>query len=325
MELEKSYKYCLSLNHLGMEYPLLAASLLPEDKKNSIAATLASFRVIIDKIHSSLGSSSLDRLNKDEIRGMIEEWNSMVRDARQGKCRDHEVCLALADSFNKFNIPTHPWEDFSNALNFHLDNVSVADEKTFQDYCRWTYGAGVYNYIHILASQNNGPGYTLNFKPEFLSDDLAALFFITHTLTDIAHDLTSTRDGFIFIPRTVLERHGISRGDIMNYYRRGEIDNRFRKMIDEYYHLGREYELFVREKLVLIRGEIQKEDWFILDLLLNIYSNFLHRIWEYPEAIFRGGFPIDPAMVFINAMKLQKDLGLNFRRDLSRLLSQSVA
>ena len=325
MELEKSYKYCRSLKHIGMEYPLLAASILPEDKKNSIAATLASFRIIIDKIHDSLGESTIDSLNKDEIRPMIKEWQGMVEDARQGKCHDHDICLALSDSFSKFNMPTHPWRDFSNALNFHLDNTTVADEKTFGDYCRWTYGASIYNYVHIMASQNDGESYTLHFKPEFISEDLAALFFITHTLTDIANDLSSTKDGVIFIPQTVLDRYGISKNDLFHYYESGEIDNRFRKLIDEYYHLGREYELYAREKLVLIRGQLQKEDWFILDLLLNIYSNYLHRIWEYPEAIFHEGYPVDPAMVFINAMKLQKDLGLDFKQDLSSLLSQSVA
>jgi phytoene/squalene synthetase len=325
MELDKSYRYCKSLNHIGMEYPLLAASVLPDEKKNSIAACLASFRCIINKVHESLGDRSLCELDKEKANFWINEWEGMVEEARNGKCRDEMVCPALADTMVKFRIPVDPWSAFKNALNFHLRNCNIPDEKTFRSYCRWTYGASLYTYVHIIASKRDGDEYVLNFDPGFISDDLACLFFIVHTLTDIPSDLTSTKDGFIFIPQTMLDKYAITSVDLQEYMDTGEIDDRFRKVIDEFYHFGRQYERYSREKLVLIREDMEIEEWFLLDLLLNIYSRFLNRIWEYPEAVFSGGYPIDPAMVFINAMKLQKDLGLKFPQDLSKLLLQNVA
>lgn len=324
MELDKSYSYCKSLNHIGMEYPLLAASVLPDEKKNSIAACLASFRCIINKIHESLGDRSLCELDNNQVNLWVSDWEGMVNEAHTGKCRDESVCPALADTLVKFRIPVEPWGRFRDALNFHLHNCNIPDERTFRRYCRWTYGASLYTYVHIIASKREGDDYVLNFDPAFISEDLACLFFIVHTLTDIPSDLTSTKDGFIFIPQTMLDKNGITSLDLQEYMDSGEIDDRFRKLINEFYYCGRQYEHYAREKLILIRGQMEKEEWFLLDLLLNIYSRFLNRIWENPDAIFNGGFPIDPAMVFINAMKLQKDLGLKFQQNLSRLLVNNM-
>ena len=73
-----------------------------------------------------------------------------------------------------------------------------------------------------------------------------------------------------------------------------------------------------------IRGGIGREEWFALDLPVNIFSRFPHPVWEFPDVIFDDSYPLDPAMVYINALKLQKDLELSFVQDIAGLLFESA-
>lgn len=324
MNIADCYQKCKSVNFTGMEYPYIISKLMSADKHDAIAACLASFRQIANQIHDILAEHSIDEIDRELVDGYLDSWLECVQDSGNQKPSSDPFCIALADAFNKFNLPVEPWEDYAQALRYHLANVSIPDMETFKRYGQLSFGPAVYAFIHILCSHKKGDNYQPAINPAFLREELAMLLYIVHTLTDFQNDLTSTEDGFVYIPDEIIDRHGLSLSLLSSLKDDPESTIKFNHIVDELYHLGREYERSAREKMIIIRGEIRKEQWFMLDLLINIYSNFLHRIWEFPHSIFNGGYPIDKAMVFINALKLQKDFGLDFRTDLSRLLSETA-
>jgi len=316
MDIMESYKYAAQLKPAGMEYPLLVANVMPSEKRDSIYAVLGSFQGLIDDILSMGESGDPDRL--------ISSWRRLIDDAYDGRENEHPIYSGLHDSVSKYGLKKDIWVDFTSAVKLHLENKRFPDMAAFRKYCHLSYGSAFYAFIQIISAQQNNEGYHSKIKPEFISEELALMAFIIQTFKDLGADIRRSGADAVHIPESRLNNFELGIDDLLEFANGKEIDDRFRKLVNSFYHLGRDYELFTREKLVLIRGEMSKEEWFALDLLLNIYSRFLHRIWEFPQSIFNGGFPIDPAMVFINALKLQRDLGLEFKQDLSRLLSQSA-
>ena len=325
MNITECYQECKAFNFTGMDYPFIISNLLDEDKHNAIAACLASFRQIANQIHDLLAENSIDEIDRNLVDGRMNNWLECISNARDQKPSSDPVCRALADTFAKFELPIEPWNDYHQALRYHLANVSIPDMETFNRYGLLSFGPPIQIFTHILCSIEKNDKYRLEINPAFLRDELAMLLYIVHILTDFQNDLTSTVDGFVYIPDEMLSKHELNMSSLLSLKDNPELTARFNHVIDELYHLGREYERGARERLIIVRGEIRKEEWFILDLLINIYSNFLHRVWEFPHSIFNGGYPIDRAMVFINALKLQKDFGLDFRTDLSKLLSDTAA
>lgn len=325
MNIAECYRECKAYKFTGMEYPFIISNLLDQDKHNAIAACLASFRQLANQIHDLLVENSIDEIDRSLVDGSMNNWLDCIRNARDQKPSGDPVCQALADTFAKFELPLEPWIEYSQALKYHLANVSIPDMDTFNRYGLLSFGPPIQIFTHILCSVETDGRYELEINPVFLRDELAMLLYIVHILTDFQNDLNSTVDGFVYIPDEVLSKYNLDMSALTTLKDDPDSTVRFNHVIDELYHLGREFERIIREKLIIVRGEIRKEEWFILDLLINIYSNFLHRIWEFPHSIFNGGYPIDKAMVFINALKLQKDFGLDFHTDLSKLLSDSAA
>lgn len=323
MDLSESYKYCRSFEYHGMQYPVLISRLLSDQKRDSIAACFASFRIMADEINHLLRHKTDDLADKQTFAVNMERWSQLIIDSRSGRQNNHPIFPAMADTFVKFDLPLVPWENYRKALKYHLTHDSIPDLKTFREYRRWAYESSISIYIHILASKKEGDGRRLRFNPGLLTADLAGLIFAVDVLTDIKHDLGGENGGFVYLPQDLLNKYNLDRGSLSRMIQSGRTNVEFRRLLNELYLRGREYETFTREKLIIIRGELNKEEWFALDMLVNIFARFLHRIWEFPDAIFSDGYPLDPAMVYINALKLQKDMGLSFNRDIAGLLYES--
>lgn len=326
MELAKSLEYCRSYAFNGMEYPYIISKLLGAEKHNAVTACLGSFREIANQIHELLRTKSLNEINIQEINENLSTWLRHLTDCKAGKSCDHQLGPAVKEMFSKFDIPIFVWNNFADAMKYHLSHSSIPDFESFQKYSKLSFGPAVYCFLYILCSEKNNQAdtkYSPVINPEFISDDLATLFFIVHTLVDFQNDLTSTVDGFVYIPDKLLNKHSFDRQRLLNIKDDEQSHKDFRALVDDLYHTGHEYELICREKLIILRGEIKKEDWFVLDMLVNIFANFLHRIWEFPHSLFNGGYPIDQSMVFLNALKLQKDFGLRFKSNVAELLFAS--
>ncbi len=324
MNLSESYKYCRAFKYHGMQYPLLISRLLGAQKHDAVAACFASFRIIADEINQILKRKAGGADEAKAANEILDRWTALIADSRAGRTNEHIIYPALAETFARFDLPLEPWDNYRKALNYHLSHDHIPDLKAFQDYKRWAYNSTVYTYLHILASTPEEENCRLQINPSLISSDLAGLIFTADILADIKYDLGSVSGGFVYLPRNLLLKYGFDRESLARMVRSGRSDGDFRKLLNEFYLRSREYEIFMREKLVIIRGGIGREEWFALDLLVNIFSRFLHRIWEFPDAIFGDGYPLDPAMVYINALKLQKDLGLTFQQDIAALLFEST-
>jgi phytoene/squalene synthetase len=325
MDTSESYKFCREMKYAGMEYPILVSKMLSQEKHDAIAACFASFRIITDEIIDLLRQQKISEIRYDYVKACLDDWSKMILDSRDGKSGDHKIQPALVDVFSKYKFSLNPWKEFRKFLEFHLEHNHISDLNMFKKYSQWAYSPPVETFLNILFTDNKNNDNKSEINPGFLAPELGTLFFIVHTLTDIPGDLKNTADGFLFLPLDLLEKNDLDRASLQKFSSDQSINSAFRNVVDEMYHIGRDYEMYCREKLVIIRGHIGREEWFTLDLLVNIYANFLYRIWECPEAIFRDGFPLDPAMVYINALKLQKDMGLSFEQNLSKLLVESVA
>jgi phytoene/squalene synthetase len=324
MNLSQSFKYCRAFKYHGMQYPVLISRLLGAPKRDAVAACFASFRIIADEINQILKRKAASEKVENAANHALDRWITLIADSRAGKTNEHSIYPALAETFAKFDLPLEPWDNYRKALKYHLSHDYIPDLKTFQEYKHWAYESTVYTYLHILASTPEEENCHLRINPGLISSDLAGLIFTADVLADIKYDLGSVTGGFVYLPQDLLIKYGFDRESLARMVQSNRSTADFRRLLNEFYLRGREYEIFTREKLVIIRGGIGREEWFALDLLVNIFSRFLHRIWEFPEAIFGDGYPLDPAMVYINALKLQKDLGLSFKEDIARLLFEST-
>ncbi len=196
--LRASYERCRQLNAEHGKTYYLATLLLPPAKRPYVHA-LYGFARYADEIVDDLASTLTDQEKADLLRTWGEQF---FADLRRGRS-DDEVCRAVIDTVQRWDIPVEHFEAFLHSMAMDL---TVTEYATYDDLYEYVYGsAAVIGLQMVPILEPSSP------EAYERAKDLGVAFQLANFVRDVGEDLERGR---VYLPLDELARYGVSRGDL---------------------------------------------------------------------------------------------------------------
>jgi 15-cis-phytoene synthase len=196
--LRASYERCRQLNAQHGKTYYLATLLLPPAKRPYVHA-LYGFARYADEIVDDLASTLTEQEKADLLRTWGEQF---FADLRRGSS-DDEVCRAVIDTVQRWDIPVEHFEAFLHSMTMDL---TVTDYATYDDLYEYVYGsAAVIGLQMVPILEPTAP------EAYERAKDLGVAFQLANFVRDVGEDLDRGR---VYLPLDELAQFGVTRDDL---------------------------------------------------------------------------------------------------------------
>jgi 15-cis-phytoene synthase len=138
-----------------------------------------------------------------EIR--LQWWREAIEGTRRGEAEGNPVAAALIDTIERFRLPTKAFDDMLAARVFDLYDDPMPDLSAYEAYCGETSSL-----VFRLAALILGGG------ANFGGAEAAGHAGLTYATTGLLRALPiAASRGQVFLPLDVLERHGVTRHELI--------------------------------------------------------------------------------------------------------------
>jgi phytoene synthase len=196
--LRASYERCRRLNAEHGKTYYLATLLLPPAKRPYVHA-LYGFARYADEIVDDLASS----LTEEEKADLLRTWGEQFfADLRRGSS-DDEVCRAVIDTVQRWDIPVEHFEAFLHSMAMDL---TVTEYASYDDLYEYVYGsAAVIGLQMVPILEPTSP------EAYERAKDLGVAFQLANFVRDVGEDLDRGR---VYLPLDELAQFGVTRADL---------------------------------------------------------------------------------------------------------------
>lgn len=193
--LRASYERCRELNAQHGKTYYLATLLLPPGKRPYVHA-LYGFARYADEIVDDLAST----LTAEQKAEWLGSWGDrFLADLERGES-DDEVCRAVVDTVQRWQIPTAHFTAFLHSMRMDLTVTGYADYPALYEY---VYGsAAVIGLQMVPILEPSAP------EAYDRAMDLGVAFQLANFIRDVGEDLDRGR---VYLPQDELTRFGVSR------------------------------------------------------------------------------------------------------------------
>lgn len=196
--LRASYGRCRELNAQHGKTYYLATLLLPPAKRPYVHA-LYGFARYADEIVDDLASTLTEQEKADLLRTWGEQF---FTDLRRGSS-DDEVCRAVIDTVQRWDIPVEHFEAFLHSMTMDL---TVTVYATYDDLYEYVYGsAAVIGLQMVPILEPTAP------EAYERAKDLGVAFQLANFVRDVGEDLDRGR---VYLPLDELAQFGVTRADL---------------------------------------------------------------------------------------------------------------
>lgn len=195
MSLSKSYAACRAITKERAKNFYYGIRLLPEERRDSLCAAYAFFRISDDL-------SDDDAILDKEQR--LWRWRSLLQESPENAMA-HPILPAFYDSVRKFEIPRRYFEEL---LEGTTSDLTVTRYPTFSDTYRYCYQvASTVGLVCLHVFGFDGTQRALE-----LAEARGIAFQLTNILRDVAED---GERGRIYVPLEDLERFQVSQEEFL--------------------------------------------------------------------------------------------------------------
>ncbi len=252
LPVERSYSYCERLARRAARNFYYGFRLLPERKRLALCALYAYMRRV-DDLADTPGEPETKRR-------LLAEWRGRTERALAGERDDEPLWPALADTLERYRIPTRYLLDVVAGAEMDLE---ARVYRTFGDlrlYCYHVAGAVGLVCVHVFGFSDP--------RATELAEQMGIAFQLTNILRDLGQDY---RMGRVYLPAEDFERFGCRPEELE---RRGAPDVALAEMLR--FEARRAWEFYERAwTLVPLVGEDSRR---ALWALARIYSGLLEEI-----------------------------------------------
>ncbi len=193
--LRESYERCRQLNAAHGKTYYLATLLLPQAKRPYVHA-LYGFARYADEIVDDLSSTLTEQEKADWLGG----WGQAFLDDVKRGYSDDEVCRAVVDTVQRWDIPTEYFEAFLHSMTMDL---TVTEYATYDDLYEYVYGsAAVIGLQMVPILEPTAP------EAYERATDLGVAFQLANFVRDVGEDLDRGR---VYLPLDELAMFGVTR------------------------------------------------------------------------------------------------------------------
>ncbi len=194
--LSQAYEHCAGLAREHARDRWLAALFAPERARPHLHA-LAAFDYEVARVRAAAREALAGEMR-------LAWWREALAGARDSEALSHPVAAALIDTSAKFALPATIFDDLLEARTFDLYDDPMPTLGDLEAYCRQTASA-----LFRLAALILGEGRDLGAAEA--SDAAGLAVGLTRALQTFPQ---ASARGQIYLPREMLERHGVSVEDV---------------------------------------------------------------------------------------------------------------
>ncbi|NNM72149.1 phytoene/squalene synthase family protein [Enterovirga aerilata] len=189
--------HCEALVREGDPDRYFATLFAPADKRPYLFALYA-FSGEVARIRDAISGPM-----PGEIR--LQWWRDALAGEARGSVADHPVAAALLAAIDRFRLPVQPFLDLVEARTFDLYDDPMPGTGDLEGYLGETSSALI-RLASLILADGRDPG----------GAEAAGHAGLAYGVTGLLRALPwHSRRGQVFIPRDMLERHGVTRDDIV--------------------------------------------------------------------------------------------------------------
>jgi 15-cis-phytoene synthase len=257
MSTDASYRQCRRIvRHSGSNFAL-AFWLLPFHQRRAMDALYAFARQADDLVDRCAPLA--------EKEGALDAWREDLRRALAGDVAPSSM-VALADSVDRFGIPTDYLFDIIAGVEMDLTRSRYATWEELSMYCDRVAGAVGLACLHIWGFRGE--------EPVALATACGQAFQLTNILRDLREDAAEDR---IYLPLEELQRFDYS----VEALKRGESDERFDALME--FQLARATALY--DVAAGLHDLLFSDGRRVFRLMFGRYCAILARIRRAPRAV----------------------------------------
>lgn len=196
-KLSAAYDHCTAEVRAGDPDRSYAALFAPDEKRPHLCALFA-FSGEIAKVRNTISAPL-----PGEIR--LQWWRDVLSGDARGNVADHPVAAALLATIERFRLPRQAFLDLIEARTFDLYDDPMPATGDLEGYLGETSSALI-RLASLVLAEGLDPG----------QSDAAGHGGLAYGITGLLRALPwHARRGQVFIPRDMLELHGVTREDIV--------------------------------------------------------------------------------------------------------------
>ena len=262
-----SYAECNRIARAARSSFYLAFFGLRKEKRNALCALYAFMR-LIDDVSDEPG-------DLESKRQALARWRGMLDQAIGGATSGHAVLPALADTIERFQIPTRYFHDLILGAEMDLTVSTYATFDRLSEYCYRVAGTVGLTCLHVFGFSDP--------KAPDLAERLGLAFQLTNIIRDVGSDYAMGR---IYLPQEDLHRFGIRAEEL-----RGPVTSQLQELLA--FEAERAWQMY-REGAPLV-SRVNADSRATLWALVRTYSSLLGRIEEREFDVFSGRISLSSA------------------------------
>ncbi len=263
----ESYAECNRIARAARSSFYLAFFGLRKEKRNALCALYAFMR-LIDDVSDEPG-------DLESKRQALARWRSMLDQAIGGHTDGGAVLPALADTIERFQIPTRYFHDLILGAEMDLTVSTYATFDRLSEYCYRVAGTVGLTCLHVFGF--NDP------KAPDLAERLGLAFQLTNIIRDVGSDYAMGR---IYLPQEDLDRFGIRAEEL-----RGPVTPQLAELLA--FEAERASQMY-QEGAPLV-SRVNADSQATLWALVRTYSSLLARIEEREFDVFASRISLSSA------------------------------
>jgi len=252
---------------------LVAANFWEEDRFCAAKMCYKFMRAIDDLIDNHKAKNKLiEPEERKEFVANVEEWLKMIIVSKECNSMQSE----LRETIEKFRIPLWPMEVFSKSMIYDINNDGFPTLDSFLDYAGGASVAPASIFVHLNGLQKiNGRYEPPQFDVKWAATPCAIFSYAVHIIRDFQKDQLNNLSYFA---DDLILNNGLNRKELREFADGKPVNDNFRNLIRQYYHLADEYRLRTYKIIEEIRPLLEPRYQLSLEIIFDLYMMVFERI-----------------------------------------------
>ncbi|MHA1576578.1 MAG: squalene/phytoene synthase family protein [Candidatus Thorarchaeota archaeon] len=209
---------------------------------------------------------------KSDLITKINNWIGMIN----GTIPCDSERKQLVETINKFKIPVKPWQEFSKAMIYDINNEGFATYPIFLEYCEGAAIAPASIFMHLCGlRKENGEYLEPSFDTTEIARPIALFSYMVHIIRDFQEDQINHLNYFA---EDLVAENGLELATLKGIASGNEIPQGFRNLMKKYYGFAEHYKHEARQALDEVSSHLKPQYVLSLEIVFSLYNQIFERI-----------------------------------------------
>ena len=264
----------IDFEHIEKHPNILIAARFWDDRRYHAAKVCYKFmRMIDDYIDDRKATGKeISCLEKEELSTKVHHWIECL----QGSAGEDPFYEELSQTIATFRIPLKLFHNFAKSMLYDIDHDGFPTLESYMEYSEGASVAPASIFVHLCClEEKDGVYMAPDYDIESLARPCAIFSYLVHIIRDFQEDQENNLNYFA---GDILEKHGITFGELKEIAAGKAIPDSFREVISEYRNEAIKYGMQTLEVLGKLQNELSGRYLLSLHIIFSLYKMVFEKI-----------------------------------------------